>query len=58
MNACETAAAAREAKREYQRQWRARNPDKVRAANQRYWDKKGREFLQNLANSCKKGSGE
>ena len=49
MNAFETAAAAREARREYQRRWRASNPDKVRAANQRYWEKKGQEFLQSLA---------
>lgn len=26
-----------EARREYQRQWRAANKDKVKANNQRYW---------------------
>lgn len=26
--------------REYLRQWRAKNPDKVKAANRRYWEKK------------------
>lgn len=38
--------AAKEAKREYERQWRKNNPDKVRAKNRRYWEKKGREILQ------------
>lgn len=28
-----------EARREYQRQWRAANKDKVKANNQRYWEK-------------------
>lgn len=28
-----------EARREYQRQWRAANKDKVRQNNKRYWEK-------------------
>lgn len=28
-----------EARREYQRQWRAANKDKVRENNKRYWEK-------------------
>lgn len=28
-----------EARREYQRRWRAANKDKVRANNQRYWQR-------------------
>lgn len=28
-----------EARREYQRKWRAANKDKVRANNQRYWQR-------------------
>ncbi|MDE5859747.1 MAG: phosphatase [Oscillospiraceae bacterium] len=28
-----------EARREYQRQWRAANKDKVKANNQRYWQR-------------------
>ena len=43
-------AARREAQRQYQREWRAKNPDKVREKNRRYWEKKGREFLENLRN--------
>ena len=42
------AAAKREAQREYQRRWRQNNPDKVKAIQQRYWEKKGREHLENL----------
>jgi hypothetical protein len=32
--------ATKEAKRDYAREWRKRNPDKVKAANARYWAKK------------------
>ena len=31
---------AKAKKREYERKWRAKNPDKVRAIYQRYWEKK------------------
>ena len=34
----------RAAKREYDRQWRKNNPDKVRAKNRRYWKKKAIEM--------------
>lgn len=34
----------KEAQREYQRQWRQRNPDKVRAKNRRYWERKALEL--------------
>lgn len=41
-------AAARDArrkyKREYMRKWRAANPDRVKANNARYWEKKATEF--------------
>lgn len=32
-----------EKQREYQRSWRARNKDKVRAYNAAYWARKGQE---------------
>lgn len=48
----EIEAAAREAKLQYEREWRKKNPDKVRAKNRRYWEKKARKALQILANSC------
>ena len=38
-------SAAIAARREYKRQWRAKNPDKVKAANERYWTKKGAELI-------------
>lgn len=30
-------------RREYKREWRKKNPDKVKAANERYWLKKAAE---------------
>lgn len=35
---------AREAKREYMREWQKKNRDKVRAAQARYWMKKAAEM--------------
>ena len=32
--------AAVEARREYQREWRRKNKDKVKANNRRYWERK------------------
>lgn len=32
--------AARQAKREYGRAWRAKNKDSVRASNARYWERR------------------
>lgn len=34
----------REARREYQRQWRKKNPDKLKAAQDRYWMRKAAEI--------------
>lgn len=34
---------ALEARRAYQREWAKRNKDKVRAKNQRYWEKRARQ---------------
>lgn len=31
--------AAKQQRREYQRKWRAENPDKVREIQRRYWEK-------------------
>ena len=33
----------KKAHREYKREWRKNNPDKVKAANERYWLKKAAE---------------
>ena len=35
--------AALEAKRAYNREWRRKNKDKIRAAQLRYWEKKAAE---------------
>ena len=37
--------SAAEAKRLYQREWRRKNPEKVRAIQQRYWERKALEYL-------------
>lgn len=39
----ELSKEAIEARRAYHRKWRKKNPDKVRAAQDRYWAKKARE---------------
>jgi len=33
----------RQTKREYMKEWRKRNKDKVKAAQERYWEKKARQ---------------
>lgn len=35
--------AAKEARRAYKRKWNRDNPDKVKAAQERYWNKKAQE---------------
>ena len=42
MNECKI--DAREARNAYQRAWRAKNPDRVREINNRYWEKKAQEL--------------
>lgn len=37
---------AREAQRAYKREWRAKNKDKVKASNNRYWEKKARAMQE------------
>lgn len=34
---------AKEVKRAYMKEWRKNNKDKVKAAQERYWEKKARE---------------
>lgn len=45
--------AAKEAKRQYHREWRKNNPDRVKASQQRYWAKKGREYIEALERESK-----
>lgn len=37
---------AKEMRREYARKWRAKNKDKVKAANERYWLKKAADSIE------------
>lgn len=48
---------AREARREYMRDWRERNPDKVKAYNARYWRKKAAERASERQEAAKSGGG-
>lgn len=40
----DTQELKREARREYMREWRKKNPEKLRAAQERYWMKKAAEI--------------
>lgn len=42
---------AREAQREYLREWRKKNPDKVKAQSRRYWERKAEKLKQERADS-------
>lgn len=37
---------AKAARREYKRKWAQQNPDKVRAQQERYWDRKAADAAQ------------
>lgn len=37
-------SAAKEAKRKYAREWRRNNPDKIKEAQRRYWEKKAAQM--------------
>lgn len=49
MSEKEMQAKASELRREYARRWRAANPDKVKAAQQRYWLKQAAKFSEKEA---------
>lgn len=36
--------AAREARNAYRRKWAKENPDKIKAATRKYWERKAREM--------------
>lgn len=46
---------AKEARREYKRRWNRENPDKVKAAQARYWAKKAAQAAQNQQTDAKQG---
>ena len=39
----ELSEKARQLRNEYQRQWKAKNPDKIREYNRRFWERKAAE---------------
>ena len=43
MGKVEKSPAAKELQREYLRSWRKRNPDKVKAYNRSYWERKAKK---------------
>ncbi len=46
-----------EARRAYQKAWRKKNPDKVKATMERYWNKKAKEADQAAGQEEKKNEG-
>lgn len=40
---------ARKAQRIYMREWRRKNPDKVRENNRRYWERKAKKMPEQVA---------
>lgn len=47
---------ARAAKRLYEKEWRKRNPDKVRARNARYWERKAAQKAEDIENEQTEGN--
>lgn len=45
-------ASAKLARREYMRQWRARNKDKVKAHQERYWENKAKNLRREGERKC------
>ncbi len=48
-----TEEAAREARNRYYREYRAKNPEKVKAIRQRYWERKAKREQEKEANENK-----
>lgn len=46
MSDAERREAARQARNAYHREWRAKNKDKVKANNDRYWEKKAEQLQE------------
>ena len=44
---------ARQALNSYKREWRKKNPDKVREANARYWEKRARKEREKIVEADK-----
>ena len=48
--ASDLSEAAKQARREYKREWNRRNRDKVKAAERRYWERKAADSQEAKAN--------
>ena len=44
--------AAKKAERDYKREWRRRNKDKVKASQARYWEKKALQGKEVIEGEC------
>ncbi len=47
---------ARQERNSYQRQWRARNKERVKAINARYWAKRARQKIEEEAQNGQKAA--
>lgn len=45
----------RDARAAYYREWRRRNPDKVRAANRKYWERRAQRMQESAGETGAKG---
>lgn len=50
--------AAKEARRAYKRKWAKDHPEKIKAAQERYWTRKGLELKQGQAQKEPAATGE
>lgn len=46
---------ATQLRREYQREWRRKNRDKVAANNRRYWERKAQKLTEQVKNRTEAG---
>lgn len=51
MSSIDVKEKAKQMRREYARKWRAANPDKVKAANERYWLKQAEKAIKEADNA-------
>ena len=49
--------AVREAKRQYMREWRKKNPERVKENNRRYWERKAKQLQENRGENNAKANG-
>lgn len=47
----ELTEAAKQARADYMREWRKRNPEKIKELNRRYWERKARKAANEQLNN-------